>query len=364
MASLAARAQDMGSLRKEMVDQVHKAFGSVSTIFWKINRENQLVDPVFQGIQDQFLSPYKSYFYQQNPFDPGNLPRVQNPSVLMEQLISLPLFHKTEYYNDFLKPQNIHRQMAVYIPEGDGVSGVLGMHRSEKKRFGRPLLAMGNMMAGHLAAAFERLRLEAEMKKAASFLSMLTEYAAGGVLILDEQCQALFSNTQAREICACLARVYPVAATAKNEICRFPQQVVDICRQLMRRTDSPVPLVPLKEIQLSIDSFRSVGVSFQKIDQKVSGHSQPVFLIKMAEKSFGPKSNFLEQGGGLTPREIEIVFQVCKGLTNLEIARVLFISEGTVKNHLKRIFSKLMVKSRARLISLVARTVPRENFRQ
>ena len=62
-------------------------------------------------------------------------------------------------------------------------------------------------------------------------------------------------------------------------------------------------------------------------------------------------------------REIEIVSQVCKGLTNLEIARVLFISEGTVKNHLKRIFSKLMVKSRARLISLVA-LVPRENFRQ
>jgi len=48
----------------------------------------------------------------------------------------------------------------------------------------------------------------------------------------------------------------------------------------------------------------------------------------------------------LTSREIEIVDMVGEGLHNKEIAERLFISEGTVKVHLHRIFEKLKVDSR------------------
>jgi len=51
----------------------------------------------------------------------------------------------------------------------------------------------------------------------------------------------------------------------------------------------------------------------------------------------------------LTPREIEIVKQVAAGLRNTEIAKKLFISEGTVKMHLHNIYQKLGVDSRTKL---------------
>src|SRR3972149_2118442 len=51
----------------------------------------------------------------------------------------------------------------------------------------------------------------------------------------------------------------------------------------------------------------------------------------------------------LTPREIEIVKQVAAGLRNTEIAKKLFISEGTVKMHLHNIYQKLGVDSRKKL---------------
>jgi len=51
----------------------------------------------------------------------------------------------------------------------------------------------------------------------------------------------------------------------------------------------------------------------------------------------------------LTPREIEIVKQVAAGLRNIEIAKRLFISEGTVKMHLHNIYQKLGVDSRIKL---------------
>jgi DNA-binding NarL/FixJ family response regulator len=48
----------------------------------------------------------------------------------------------------------------------------------------------------------------------------------------------------------------------------------------------------------------------------------------------------------LTKREEDIVALVAKGYTNQEIARKLYLSEHTVKNHLFRIFDKLNVSSR------------------
>lgn len=51
----------------------------------------------------------------------------------------------------------------------------------------------------------------------------------------------------------------------------------------------------------------------------------------------------------LTPREREIVKQVCVGLKNKEIAETLSITAGTVKVHLMHIFEKTGVKDRFEL---------------
>lgn len=48
----------------------------------------------------------------------------------------------------------------------------------------------------------------------------------------------------------------------------------------------------------------------------------------------------------ITRREKEILMQVIKGLTNREIAEVLYISENTVKNHLRNIMEKLHMNNR------------------
>jgi len=55
----------------------------------------------------------------------------------------------------------------------------------------------------------------------------------------------------------------------------------------------------------------------------------------------------------LTQREMEIASLAASGLHNREIAKQLFISEYTVKNHLKTIFSKLDIDRRARLSELL-----------
>jgi DNA-binding NarL/FixJ family response regulator len=53
----------------------------------------------------------------------------------------------------------------------------------------------------------------------------------------------------------------------------------------------------------------------------------------------------------LTDREQEVLQLLLSGKSNREIAETLFISESTVKTHVRSIFSKYDVASRAELIS-------------
>jgi len=48
----------------------------------------------------------------------------------------------------------------------------------------------------------------------------------------------------------------------------------------------------------------------------------------------------------LTAREAEILELIAEGMINKEIAKVLYISEKTVKNHVSNIFKKLNVSDR------------------
>jgi len=53
----------------------------------------------------------------------------------------------------------------------------------------------------------------------------------------------------------------------------------------------------------------------------------------------------------LTPRELQIVTLVADGKVNKQIADILRISEWTVSTHLRRIFVKLGVDTRAAMVS-------------
>ncbi|AYB47331.1 response regulator [Paenibacillus lautus] len=65
-------------------------------------------------------------------------------------------------------------------------------------------------------------------------------------------------------------------------------------------------------------------------------------MIKSINNTAPAKNNEF----GLTAREIEVLHKLASGLRNQDIAEALYLSEGTVKNYISTIYSKLNVKGR------------------
>jgi DNA-binding NarL/FixJ family response regulator len=102
--------------------------------------------------------------------------------------------------------------------------------------------------------------------------------------------------------------------------------------------------IVLKEMapQLLVQCIRKVHAGEQWIEPRSARQA----LEKMLRREAGAR----DIATVLTPREIDMVRMVARGLRNKEIAGKLSISEGTVKVHLHNIYEKLKVEGRLALL--------------
>jgi DNA-binding CsgD family transcriptional regulator len=73
--------------------------------------------------------------------------------------------------------------------------------------------------------------------------------------------------------------------------------------------------------------------------------------VPRPDEAGGPALNGTGEPQRLSAREAEVMSLIADGQTNGEIAARLFLAEKTVKNHVRRIYSKLGVGSRPAAIA-------------
>ncbi len=91
------------------------------------------------------------------------------------------------------------------------------------------------------------------------------------------------------------------------------------------------------------------------------GYSQfgPGLLQKMMTYQSPPAMGDVPPGvAELTPREREVLALIGQGASNREIARALFLSEGTVKNHVTHLLGRLGLRDRTQAALLAASLPP------
>ena len=110
-------------------------------------------------------------------------------------------------------------------------------------------------------------------------------------------------------------------------------------RQRQRREARP-------HLRRAADLFRQVGTT--PWEDRAEGE-----LRATGEKARERDPSTLDQ---LTPQELQIAGLVASGMTNREIAAQLYLSPRTIDYHLRKVFSKLGVASRAELVRWACRS--------
>jgi NarL family two-component system response regulator LiaR len=77
-----------------------------------------------------------------------------------------------------------------------------------------------------------------------------------------------------------------------------------------------------------------------------------VFSAEVTQTLLQPAQNAPKRDYGLTPREVEVLNLMVKGLNNRQIAETLVISQSTAKFHVSSILTKLDVSSRIEAVAL------------
>lgn len=113
--------------------------------------------------------------------------------------------------------------------------------------------------------------------------------------------------------------------------------------QLLEALQLGVGGIVLKEMapRLLVDAVREVHAGGRWVDKGSANRALEKLLRREEENR--------ETEPSLTPRELEIVRMVARGLRNRTIAEQLLISEGTVKIHLHNIYQKLEISGRGEL---------------
>jgi DNA-binding NarL/FixJ family response regulator len=112
----------------------------------------------------------------------------------------------------------------------------------------------------------------------------------------------------------------------------------------------------LSAIKEGADGYILKKTSPQKILEAIhqvyeGGAALTPMVAKQVLAMFNPPKPSFESSSVLTPREKEILNLITQGATTPMIAETLFISPQTVRNHIKNIYEKLQVHSKAQAVA-------------
>jgi two-component system response regulator DesR len=128
----------------------------------------------------------------------------------------------------------------------------------------------------------------------------------------------------------------------------------EVAEELLRAQPGMKVLLISGAGRISPAVARAAGASgFVSKDWGAADVVRAVRMVALGQEVFVPAPS--GNGTELSPREREVVGHISRGSTNAEIARALFLSPHTVKEHTSSIYRKLGVRNRAEAVKAAQR---------
>jgi DNA-binding NarL/FixJ family response regulator len=108
----------------------------------------------------------------------------------------------------------------------------------------------------------------------------------------------------------------------------------------------------LKDVTLSrlVAAVRALAAGETFIQPALTARAEKKLADATRAQASGTSAMLAGADEPISPREREVLRLMAAGYSNREIARALFIAEGTVKNHVSSILTKMSVRDRTRAV--------------
>lgn len=336
-------------LRQQILLSLKDIFGYQRSTFFLIDEQNNMVDPVILNLDDHYCNVYCKHYYKMDIFKPKNVIKqaIKNIIVSANDVMPAQKFKMTEYYNDFLRKQDIHHEIAIFLQNKAKLIGVIGLYRSLKeKSFSTNEIERLKNISTHLSRVLADNLLLEDIRCQKNVLETYAQQSPTGLIVFDQKLKIHFLNERAQEICTELVR---------GRITESPEKFLN---QLVRENFSWQAGFRKLIISPSLKRYivhvlPAVHFNFQfKELYMVCLSPEHLSLSQQTPKDKALSNNLL------TEREREVLALVLEGKTNKEIAEALFISIHTVKTHLQNIFKKMNVTNRTSLYRVLSSQRP------
>ncbi|MEV7013195.1 LuxR C-terminal-related transcriptional regulator [Streptosporangium sp. NPDC051022] len=277
-----------------------------------------------RGLGNYYVRSYERHGRDRDPVVQNALRerRVCDSDSLMprEEWLRLPVV------NDVFAPHAMARVLCAPFVVGDEVAGTLNLAR----RDGQPEFTEEDRVAAHMAAtvlgiAVSAVRERGSVERERTQLAEALDRCGTPVVLTD-------LGLARRHLNAPAAALFDRLGEARPEV-----------ERLLDCDDEGAVA------SWSSDGGQGAGLRLTITSQRLP--SQPdVIMSVIAARNEASRAISPTRLALLTPREIEIATRALTGRRDGEIAADLFISQHTVKHHLKSIYAKLGVHTRAELL--------------
>jgi DNA-binding CsgD family transcriptional regulator len=342
---------DRNLLRSKIIEVLFNSIYIESSVFFLPSEKSKSTGGIEINIDDKYVRQYKDYFHRYDPIQLIKGAFCKKRVVQLDELIDYRAFVSSKFYCDFLRPQKIHHKLYINLHTGGSFHGRIALYRPVKsKKFSEKDVNILKTMSPYLAHALDYNELYINIKLQDNILKIIEKNWSTGLILLDESMQLIYMNQMAKEFCRKL-----VGFTSIQDIYfQIPPPLLEDCcvmTEELKRCPADCLVLPKHRV-IKIKNSEKFCVSSRILEKQISLENCRLFMIAIEEMSETKRinQNNLKMFYRLTNREIDIVFQIFKGLRNAEIAQKLFVSEITVKKHIQNIFQKVGVKTRTALI--------------
>lgn len=295
------------------------------------------IDSILKDIQPLSFERYKDLYHNKEPYRDA----VINSSTSVytpEDVITQDSWQKSVFFQELVAPSKRTELMLLDMIDQRRLLFKLSFLRESKHGgFSENDKSFLKLLYPHIVQAYQKSQLFDELGKVDQILHSAFEQMHRPYVIIDLHCKLVYASAAVKTLCSDHGKSIECLMDALRNPAEPIMQALSTSGFGFQMTN-----ITLCDIQ-----YRLIVLRIEHTD------STPYFILAFDEMSEQLSTTVKKCAGkfDLSHREIDICIMMMKGLSNHEIAEALYISEYTVKDHLKSIFIKLEVSSRSMAIA-------------